>query len=288
MKRFGRSGRWRVAVLSCSLLLGATSRTVAQQETDHGPTDPMKLPLITDRPDFTESTEAVPAGHVQLEAGYTFTFDREGTDRTRDHTAPELLLRIGLVENMELRIGWDGYSWTESRFEAETRSGLRATREVWTQGANDLSLGFKLKLAEQDGLIPHFGVLGAITVPSGGAGFSSGDVDPELVLLWAYDVTDSLAIAGNVGLAVLTESGTRFLQTSASFSVAVAVTERLGAYAEYYGLYPNAEGSDSAHTINGGLTYLISNDFQIDVRVGAGLNEEADDFLAGVGFAWRY
>ncbi len=92
-----RSDRWTTALLSFTLLLAATSRSIAQLEGDHGPIDPMKEPLITDRPDFTESTEAVPAGHLQLEAGYTFTFDREGTDRTRHHTAPELLFRIGLV-----------------------------------------------------------------------------------------------------------------------------------------------------------------------------------------------
>ncbi len=274
-------------LLLFSLVLTFVATDTSAQEDAAQTTDPMKEPLITDRPDFTESTEAVPAGHVQLEVGYTFTFDREGTDRTRDHAAPELLLRIGLVENLELRIGWDGYSWTESQFEAESRSGRRTTREDWTRGANDLSLGFKYKLVEQDGWIPHFGVLGAITVPSGSAGFSSGDVDPELILLWAYDLTDSLAIAGNVGFALPTENGSRFFQTSASVSIAIAVTDRLGAYAEYFGFYPNTEGSDSAHTINGGLTYLISNDFQIDVRIGAGLNEEADDFFTGVGFARR-
>lgn len=288
MKMCSRSDAWRTALLSFSLLLAATSRSVAQHETDQGSIDPMKEPLITDRPDFTESTETVPAGHVQLEAGYTFTFDREGTDRTRDHTAPELLFRIGLVENLELRIGWEGYSWTESQFEAETRSGRRTTLDEWTQGARDLSMGFKHKLLEQNGWIPHFGVLGAVTVPSGSAGFNSGDVEPELILLWAYDVTDSLGVAGNIGLAVPTEDGSRFFQTFASLSVALAVSDRVGIYTEYFGFYPNAEGSDSAHSMNSGLTYLINNNFQIDLRVGAGLNEEADDFFAGVGFAWRF
>lgn len=66
------------------------------------------------------------------------------------------------------------------------------------------------------------------------------------------------------------------------------LTEKLGAYAEQFGFSPNAEGSDSAHALNGSLTWLIGNNFQIDVRVGAGLNEEVRDFLAGVGFAWRY
>ena len=187
------------------LLFAVAGRSVAQQGNGVPKTDPMQEPLVTDRPDFTESTEAVPAGHVQLEAGYTFTYDREGADRSREHTAPEWLVRVGLVENLELRIGWDGYSWMENQFEVATDSGRRATRENWTQGANDLSLGIKYKFIEQDGWIPHFGVIVAMSVPSGSAGISSGDVDPELVLLWAYDVTDALAIAGNVGLASITE-----------------------------------------------------------------------------------
>lgn len=252
------------------------------------PPEPLNEPLVTDRPDFTESTEAVPAGHVQLEAGYTFPYDRERKDRVRDHTAPELLLRIGVIENFELRIGWNGYSWTDNRFEGETRGGRRVTRDDWTQGAHDLSLGFKYKFLEQDGLIPHFGVIGAITVPSGSAGVSSGDVDPELLLLWAYDITDSFAVAGNVGLAAPTDNGDRFFQASASLAAAFALSERLGAYVEYFGFYPNAKHSDAAHSVNAGLTYLLNNNFQIDWRIGAGLNEEADDFFMGVGFAWRY
>ena len=47
---------------------------------------PLTEPLVTDRPDFTESTDAVPRGHFQLEMGYTFTYDRERKERRRDHT----------------------------------------------------------------------------------------------------------------------------------------------------------------------------------------------------------
>ena len=271
-----------------SLVFTFIATDTSAQEDAAQTTDPMQEPLVTDRPDFTESTETVPAGHFQLEAGYTFTYDRERKDRVRDHTAPELLMRIGLVDNFELRIGWDGYSWTDSQFEGETRGGRRVTREDQTQDAHDLSLGFKYKLVEQDGWIPHFGVIGAITVPSGSAGVSSGDVDPEIVLLWAYDITDSFAIAGNVGLAAPTDNGDRFFQASASLAAAVALSEKVGAYVEYFGFYPNAEHSDAAHSVNAGLTYLINNNFQIDWRVGAGLNEEADDFFTGVGFAFRY
>jgi hypothetical protein len=248
---------------------------------------PLTDPLVTDRPDFTESTDAVPQGHFQLEGGYTFTYDRNARDRVHEHTAPELLLRIGLIDNFELRLGWNGYSWTQDQFETETRRGRRVTREDWSQGAHDLSLGFKLKFVEQEGLRPHLGIIGQISAPSGSPHLSSGDVDPEVKLLWAYDLTERVGLAGNLNLGVPTENRHRFLQASASVSVAVAVTERVGTYVEYFGFYPNADEADAAHYVNGGLTFLITNNFQIDLRAGFGLNGEADDFFSGIGFAWR-
>lgn len=250
--------------------------------------EPLTEPLVTDRPDFTESTDAVPSGYVQLEMGYTFAYDREDDDRVRSHTMPEMLWRIGLFEDFELRIGWEGYTFEESQTLTETERGRPVTRETWSQGANDLSLGFKYKFCEQDGLVPHFGVIGQITVPSGSAGFSSGDVDPEVKLLWAYDLTEWLGVAGNVNLAAPTEDNERFFQTSASVSLAASITDELGSYVEYFGFYPASENSDCAHYLNGGFTYLITDNFQVDVRAGVGLNEEADDFFTGVGFAWRF
>ncbi len=143
-------------------------------------------PLVTDRPDFTESTDAVPRGRFQLEMGYTFTYDREKKDRVRSHTAPEFLLRVGLFDDFELRLGWEGYSWSENQFEGQTRGGRSVIREDSTQDSNDVSIGFKYKFFEQDGIRPHFGIIGAVSMPSGSANVSSGDVDPVLVLLWAY------------------------------------------------------------------------------------------------------
>ena len=250
--------------------------------------EPLEGPLVTDRPDFTESTDAIPTGHAQLEVGYTFTLDRESEKRARSHTAPEFLLRLGVANNVELRLGWQGYHWSETLAPAQTRAGRPVRVEDWDQGAADVSIGVKYKFAEQEGPRPHMGIIAALTVPSGSANTSSGDVEPEVVFLWAYDVDDRLSIAGNAGVGVLSDNGNRFAQGKASISLAYAVTDRVGAYAEYFGLYPNAEHSDAAHSINGGVTYLINDNLQLDARVGAGLNEEADDFFTGIGFAVRW
>lgn len=125
-------------------------------------------------------------------------------------------------------------------------------------------------------------------MPSGSAGVGAGDVEPGLKWLWSYDIGERMAIAGNVNLAIPSAEGDRFLQTAASLSVGVEVTEGVGAYAEYFGFYPVADTEDASHTLNGGMTFGLGPDAQVDVRAGFGLNEQADDFFAGAGISWRW
>lgn len=245
-------------------------------------------PLVSDRPDVTESAETIPPGHVQLEGGYTFTYDREGGDRVREHAAPELLLRWGLVENVELRFGWDGYLWSDESVIGESRSRRLTRFENTSEDAADIALGAKAEFTEGDAMWPRLAGLFTVSVPSGGGGATSGDVDPEFKLLWSRDLKDKVGISGNFGMASVTEDGRRFAQGSASLSLSFAMDDRLGLYVEYFGLYPDEKESDASHSANGGLTYRVTDDFQIDARLGAGLNEQADDFFAGVGFAWRF
>ncbi len=245
-------------------------------------------PLVTDRPDFTESTDTVPFGHVQWEGGYTFTYDREGAPRTRSHSAPETLIRVGFLENWELRLGLNGYSWTETEFDTATPAGRTERSQDWSQGADDLSFGVKWKFVEQQGFIPHLGVIVETSVPSGSAETTSGDVDPQVKLLWSFDLSERFALSGNVNVAVPTQDAHRFVQSAASMSLGVSLSERWGSYVEYFGVYPNTDGTDCAHYLNGGLTFQLTDNLQFDVRTGAGLNEEADDFFAGVGIAIRF
>ncbi len=234
---------------------------------------PLTAPLVTDRPDFTESTDAVPRGHFQIEAGYTYTHDSRGGG-TGSHTAGEMLLRVGLFNNVELRIEWPN-------FERLAAAGTSTT------GLSDIGVGFKYNLIEQRGMRPHFGIIGQIRAPTGSASFSSEGVDPAVKLLWAYDVTDRFSVAGNVNFESVTEANDRVFQMAASGSIALSITDRLGTYVEYFGFYPVDRGSRATHFANTGLTYLITDNFQLDARVGVGLNGRAEDVFVGFGFSWR-
>lgn len=249
---------------------------------------PLDEPIVTDRPDFTESALSVPMGRVQLEGGYTFTFDREDDTRSRDHTFPEFLLRVGLVEDVELRIGWLGWLMTDELFVDQDDEGRTFTRKVRDNGNSDLNLGFKFHLLEQKAWIPEFGIIAAVNVPSGSTTKTSGDVDPEVKLLWSYVLNDRTSLSGNVNFLMPTTDASRLFQVASSISLGYGLTDRLGSYIEYFGTYPNDRDADGAHNLNGGFTYQLTDNLQFDIRAGFGLNEEAPDFFTGAGFAIRF
>lgn len=252
------------------------------------PSDSGSGPLVTDRPDFTESTLTVPAGRLQIESGYTMTYNRDRGVRTKQHTYPELLVRVGLVDDVELRVAWQGWSRAEQLFRAPNDVGRSETMSDVETGGSDLSLGFKFHLADQDGWRPDLGVIVAADIPVGHNAFTSGDVDPFVGLLWAYDLSEDWAVAGNINFALPSDGGHRVFEPQASVSLGYSITDEVGAYAEYYGFYPTSGDGADTHYVNAGFTFLVTDDFQIDVRAGTGLNEDSDDFFTGVGFSWRF
>ena len=65
-------------------------------------------------------------------------------------------------------------------------------------------------------------------------------------------------------------------------------TDELGSYAEWFMFAPaGAETAQNQQYFNTGVTYLISDNIQWDIRAGVGLNEAADDFFTGSGISIR-
>jgi hypothetical protein len=69
----------------------------------------------------------------------------------------------------------------------------------------------------------------------------------------------------------------------------VRVTEKIGFYIEYIGLYRDGLAVDSSlHFVDGGFTYLMDYNTQFDIRAGHGLNDASADFFGGVGLSKRF
>ena len=239
--------------------------------------------ITTDRPDFTEASSTVGRGRIQLEAGYTFVRDRSGGVTTNGHSYPEALFRIGALANwLEFRVGQNF---------GHTRTG--APHAVFSAGgAEDLYLGVKLGLTEQERVFPEMALILQTTVPTGHRDFSAGKMQPGFNLLYGWDVTDRLSFAGSSQANRAIDAVDHgYIELAQSLTVGYTITPKLGAYTEWFAFFPTgavAPGVGPQHYLNGGFTYKVTNNFQLDVRAGVGLNRQADDFFTGAGFAYRY
>lgn len=231
-------------------------------------------PLVTDRPDFTESAASVAPGRFQLETGYTFA-RRAGA---RDHSVGEMLVRIGIARDAELRIAPGSYRVVEAP--GGTVDGLA-----------DPAVGAKVTLLEPgpDAArpLPSIAVLAATSLPAGHEALNPDGPEPEALVALGWELDGRLSVGANVRHGRLLSDGERYGQTTVSTAVGVAASSAVGTYLEFYTLRPSARGSEPADVVNGGLTLLLGADAQLDARLGAGLGAEGPDLILGVGFSAR-
>lgn len=239
-------------------------------------------PIVTDRPDFTESSVTVGRGVVQIESGYTYVYDSDDAGSTKSHSLPESLLRIGVLADwLELRVVYNHLSETENVF--------GVSRTV-VNGNEDLGLGIKFALTGQEGLLPEMALVPQMRVPTGSSALSAGQVLPGLNWIYGWDITERLSAGGQTQLNQKLDDVTNdpYAEFSQSFTMGLDWTDRFGSYTEWFVLSP--DGADSNHAQNyfdGGMTFLVTDNVQLDARAGVGLNEAADDLFTGVGLSVR-
>jgi hypothetical protein len=252
-------------------------------------------PLVTDRPDFTEASSTVGRGVVQLESGYTFSYNDSEIDAalTRSHTGPEALWRIGITDEVELRIVWT-YLW-----ERTIEGGGAAANAA---GSDDLMLGSKIEVSRACGLLPESAVILQGTVPTGARQFSNRKVTVGVNYLYSWELENGWGLGASTGFdtavdrnvvvlpqMMTVESFDDHIVFHQSIALGIPLSDSLGMYLEYFGLYFHARDSNVPQNfVDGGFTYLVNNDVQLDWRVGKGLNDNADDFFTGAGLSVRF
>lgn len=233
--------------------------------------------LVTDRPDFTESSDVVGTGIMQLEFGTSFEGDGRSDARDRMVTTPLALLRVGVSRRVELRVSSDGY--IVDRLD----SGLG---ESTTRGQADLEVGAKLVL--KDGA-SGFGmaIIPMMSLPTGADGVSSGTIDPTVKFTWATALPNDFGLSGNINVSRLGDELGRYTEPALSLSLGHGLPAGFGAYWEAYGFMPQGGERASAWTLNTGVTHSIGGNAQLDLEIGRGVTAAAPDWFVGVGFGIR-
>ena len=237
--------------------------------------------LTTDRPDQTESSVTILPGFVQIETGVTHS-------SAGDHSVTELpgtLVRIGVTDRIELRIGTEGWIIDD---------------ELDTRGFGDSEVGVKLGLFEENGWIPKSSLLAGFCIPTAKTAFEGKRFDPKLKcscrhtsVRWtgSNTITDRLSSGYNLGVGweCEKEGGHRHMLAYLPYSVAFGygVTDRLGVFGEFFGSIPVNPGGKPSNLIDAGFTFLVLDNFQLDLAGGAGLSDAAEDWFVGAGASYR-
>lgn len=268
-----------LAVAATAVLLAAFAGALPAQDTPPGE-------LVTDRPDQTESAAVVAAGYVQVETGVLLTRDEDGPAEVEVVEGPGTLVRIGFGGRTELRLGWAG--WVREEVEV---SGLRGGTSTF-DGAGDAEAGAKVRLRDEAGTLPEAALLVGVSLPVGDDDFSSDRYDPSMRLAFAHTLTERLGLGYNLGMEWSSEPGDEGVHETFSrliYTVALgtSVTGRLGAFVELFGAEPVDAPPGSEVSLDGGFTYLLRPNLQLDLSAGAGLTDDAPDWFVGAGVSFR-
>jgi hypothetical protein len=231
--------------------------------------------IVTDRPDFTESAISVDPGRVQLETGLT----RTEAGELQTTNLGEVLVRIGWTDRLELRLGVNSYVSVDGPDGSDS-------------GFEDSTVGIKLELKRPAGgagkSVPEIAMLLDTTLPTGTADSSQSGLQPRLILAFGWTLSETLSLGVNFGASYASADDARFFEGSGSVALGIALSESWGAFVEYYGFHPESSGGESTHFGDTGLTFLISDDFQLDLRIGGAFSGDDDDFFVGFGLAYRW
>ncbi len=277
-----------VLTAALAAVIGWTNPAGAQesQPTAPPPPPPQSTPAETpltisaDRPGFGDGTGIVPIGHFQLELGYQFTFSDRNDVESQTHDGPLTLARVGIIDDrLELRVGTVGYEYsrTDSGSGFETESGF-----------NDVRVGAKVKLWDQDKYLPCVALVASTTLGLGSKNISDREVEPSLELAWSLAIAGGFSVGGSASVIYASTDGDRFVQGAGSVLVGYSISDRIGAFAEYFLISPNTKGSGTVHYVDFGATYLLTDQIQLDATVGFGLNDEADKFFVGGGVSFLF
>jgi hypothetical protein len=259
----GKSLRWRGAAAAALVAAISTLPSVAEE------------PLVTDRPDFTESALVVDTGRWQVEMGTTYD-DGASVEAL---TVGEMLIRWGFARDLEHRVFPLSYLWTDD--EGDNSSGLL-----------DATVGLKYEIQDGSGAGTWggtaLGVIVSTTLPTGGSAVSSDDWQPTAVVAASWPLAPKLSLASNLGYARPSDGEERFNSVWASLSLGVGLGDWTGLFVELYGFEREEARGPNTLTFETGVTHLLGPNFQLDVRAARRLTDDGPDLLVGAGASWRY
>jgi hypothetical protein len=186
---------------------------------------------------------------------------------------------MGLFRNFELRLGFNSFKYSRAA-------------DMHLSGLDDMDLGGKTSLL-QDAVLAgvskvNVSLLVGATFPTGSRSIGEKTTRPWLKIAADCPLNDRAGLSSNLVYVYAAEEKKRFHQLAASVSLGARVSNRMGWFGEVYGFFSPDVESAGATYFHTGVTQLLGDCLQVDLRIGRRIDSADADYFAGAGFGWLF
>jgi hypothetical protein len=233
-------------------------------------------PLVTDRPDQTESSSVVPQWRLQIETGISHEWVESGSDEYENNTNyGSTLLRFGVLKFFELRLGTDMLN-----HRSKLPSGV--SRDEF--GMSPIGFGSKAAIFKEDGWRPEMAFLMGWQVPrTGRESFASEKWQHSYVFAFSHTLSEKWGLGYNLGYEF--EGGFDTNRFIYALVFGYSLAEKWGIFMETYG--HKTTGIPFDLRADAGVTWLVCSSFQLDISGGFGITKVSPLGFVGLGLSWR-
>ena len=255
------------------IALASLSGAAAAQDREYCP----------DRPGIDTPACTIAPGKISVETSIAdWTRDDQPGSREDSILFGDTLVRVGVSDTIEARIGWTPFGHDQMR---------DATGADTVDGIGDVSLGMKANLHNPDGAGLSVSVLPFATLPVGRSSIGAGDWGAGFLVPVTYEISDtvSLDLTPEIDAAVDQDGNGRHLAYSSTAGLAVKLDKAFTLTGEVQALRdddPQAHQSQAVAALS--LAWMANDDLQFDLLGAAGLNANTPDARLYAGISRRF
>lgn len=236
-------------------------------------------PINADRPGIADGSVVVGAHSAQVELGFHSEYKNSYSGSNRDQQVPTLL-RLGLNDEFELRLEGSPLEYSRSNDAGEASS---------YSGYDPVSLGVKYEFVKGDDENPTFGAILRIFPPSGSSHFQTKRVNSDLRFTSDFNLRP-LSLVVNLGGALYEDEQNDIFPTGlGAVTITKNITEKLAVFVDCGSQEPERRHGHVGAVLDGGVTYLLDNDTQVDISAGSGVaGDDTPDVFWEIGISHRF
>jgi len=226
--------------------------------------------IRTGRPGQAIGAYSVGKNVFQVQSGLTYNMVDLKSGTEINSFTHSTVLRLGIIEKLEVS---GVINWQKDRISNQEQVEKFG-------GISNTQIGARYNITENQGAIPAIAVQGRLLLDAQSKDYKRDKFGSKFVLATGNKVNDWLSIVTNFGIvwSGYNQDPTSLYILNFSFGL----TEKVGAFAEMYGSFDDANPN-----FDGGISYLINNDLQLDLSAGWDSNPNISSWFVDGGVSYR-